>query len=237
MNTDKLLTEMSIPELCGCISVLEQENLGLRAGGESPGMRKALEVAKKEISYYAGNNSSTDLEVEGSRDVIKLIDEVLAQPPIDIEAIKKEAFDKGVAAYRPTAKQVQDWIRDAFDEGKTEKSNETAINLLDLPQQIKETSIVLANTAVEIEKLRASIKTAQMCAMEQVTDLKDGDKPKYGNDKARTAAQAKILDGDDTYKETCDKLSRLEYRQKLDEIALACLRDTFRAHIAIAEMG
>lgn len=153
-----------------------------------------------------------------------------------LDAAEKRGYDKALKEYAASSAQVQRWLAEAREEGQENKDGETIGNLLSLPQQIKEQSKRLAESSVEIEKLRAKVVTMKLNAMELVTSMKDGDKQKYSNDKARTAAQERLLVEDTEYCANCDELGRLEYQQKLGEIELAMLQDTFRANLAIAEM-
>lgn len=201
-------------------------------------MRKALEDARKTIERLEGNIVNL-----GQPFIINLftqIDEALAEPPSDttqqLADAEEHGYNKALKEFTPTAAQVQRWLAEAREEGQEDKTNETISSLYDLPRQIKAQSLKLAESARNIEEIRARTEKSKLNATELVTDMREGDKQKYSNDKARNAAQAGMLEKDEKYTADCDKLTRLVYQQKVGEIDLACLRDTFRATIAIAEM-
>lgn len=97
-------------------------------------------------------------------------------------------------------------------------SEELTKPLLELPENIKTQSQKIADLTIETEKLRISTETSRMQALEIVINLKEGDKQKYNNDKARKVAQERLLADDHLYLDNCDALARQEYQLKTEQI-------------------
>jgi len=135
-----------------------------------------------------------------------------------------------------TPRQVQQLLREAFDEGKAEACNDIRDQLLGLPESIKSQSLYLNEQTILIETLRRSIENSKNQALELVLNATEEGRSKYTNDKARNIAVQQILRDDKKYLENLDELGRKEVQLRRDQIQYEYLQNMFYAYRAIAGM-
>lgn len=140
------------------------------------------------------------------------------------------------AEYALKDKHVQELIADAYTEGMTDRNNETAIQLLELPENIRTQSIRIQLLVEDTEKLRLSIENGKNQALELVLCATEDGKPKYSNDKARNLAVQQLLREDELYLSSIDELSRKESELRKEQIQLTYLENMFYAYRAITGM-
>ncbi len=138
--------------------------------------------------------------------------------------------------YALKAKHVQELISDAYNEGMTDKNNETAIQLLELPENIRVQALRIQLLVEDIEKLRMCIENGKNQALELVLCATEDGKPKYSNDKARSLAVQQLLREDKLYLDSIDELSRKESESRKEQIQLDYLENMFCAYRAISGM-
>ncbi len=193
-------------------------------------MRKALEAAKNELIPLLEPNNPACLTPKGIADVeivIGQIDEALKSEPAENPDDRVDAFQ-----------QTKQGLRDLIEECLIAQSGGRIRNqLLNLPDAIKDQQLEVALISSEIEKLCLLIAHSRNIAFELISGIKEEDKLKYSNEKARTVAQEAYLAEDKAYLENCDKLGRQEWQLKVEQIELDFLRDSFKATLAISQMG
>ncbi len=138
--------------------------------------------------------------------------------------------------YALKAKHVQELISDAYQEGMIDMDNETAIQLLELPENIRVQALRIQLLAEDIEKLRLCIENGKNQALELVLCATEDGKPKYSNDKARNLAVQQLLRDDELYLSSIDELSRKESELRKEQIQLDYLENMFCAYRAISGM-
>jgi len=189
----------------------------------------------------------TPTGIAGIEVLIAQIDEVLAMKSPDsedIEGMIDRAFDAGYkqrdTEYGLKARHVQELISSAYKEGKMDRDDETAIQLIELPASIKSQSSAISDLTADIEKLRMSIATSNNQSWELVlcaTVTDNGKtKEKYTNEKARKMAVEQLLREDKLYLENCDELGRKECELRAEQIQLDYLHNMFKAYLAVAQM-
>ncbi len=136
--------------------------------------------------------------------------------------------------YALKAMHVQELIADAYNEGMTHKDNEIAIQLLEVPENIRAQVLKIQLLAEDIEKLRLCIENDKNQALELVLCATEDGKPKYSNDKARNLAVQQLLRDDELYPSRIDELSRKESELRKEQIQLDYLENMFYAYRAIA---
>ena len=227
-------------------------------------LRAALEAAKEELDplvVYKG--VFTPVGIKHLKETIAAVDEALkSEPPLIgmsdadyrevVQKAKNDGYQEGYEArakeeaLNAPAENPDDGL-DAFKQTKQEiadlkqflesqSGGHVRNQLLNLPDAIKDQQVKVAQTSQEIEKLRLLIAHSRNQAFEFISGIKEGDKLKYSNEKARTVAQESYLAEDKEYLENCDKLGRQEWRLKVEQIELDFLHDSFKATLAIAQM-
>lgn len=202
-------------------------------------MRKTLEESKRimklALDYFSVHVSHDgEAKIGTITQTIAQIDEALAEPPIDIEAIKKVAeqqgYDAGIAT-NSSVLQVEHWIREAYQEGKEDQRGETAVKILELPQQIRELAMKVATDSFAVEEKRLEISR-----IETEVDSIIATDDTLTNDTKRRAAKKLALKQHEKYSGLCAELADLEKRVKFGQVEFYYLQDLFKANIAIAEM-
>lgn len=158
---------------------------------------------------------------------------------IELNESEKRGFERGITA-SPSADQVQRWISEAYEEGKEYQRGETAVNILSLPQQIKEQHQKVANQTVDIEATRKSIKEIELLTMLAITGevTTEGTKvkPKFSNAEAREAELQSRVKDNNGYASLVKKLADDQKQAITDQIQLEYLNNLFIANCEIAEM-
>lgn len=196
--------------------------------------KTALENAKN----YIDSRNLPDAHITDR--ILVQIDEALNSESVDTEQIKEQAFQVGYkqreTEYGLKAKHVQELISDAYKEGKIDRDNETATQLLELPGEIKTRSLMVGDLTANIEQLRLSIANIKSQALELVLSATYAGKPKYSNDKARNLAVEQLLREDKLYLDNIDEISRKECELRKEQIQLDFLHNQFRSYLAVAQM-
>lgn len=175
--------------------------------------------------------------------IIQELDAAINEPVIDIEQIKKQAFQEGytkrsnevLEEQTTSANQVQKWIAEAYKEGRTDRDNETAVELLDLPGIIKGHVQRIAGYAVEIANLGKQLAELELKHSDEILNTDEG-KKKYTNEGARKTAKEAALKTDEKYQELLKQRIEREQKRREEEIELDYQRDLFKARLAIAGM-
>ncbi len=191
--------------------------------------RAALEATKDWINRMEGNIVNPGSP--GAIAVRQIIDEALNEPV--------ENPDDGLDAFKQTKQAIAELAAEVSQLNEIVWQNSPSHirnQLLNLPDAIKDQALKVANTSQEIEKLRLLIAHSRNQAFEFISGIKEGDKLKYSNEKARSVAQETYLADDKAYLGNCDKVSRQEWQLKVEQIELDFLRDSFKATLAIAQM-
>lgn len=114
--------------------------------------------------------------------------------------------------------------------------NELEAELRALPEQIQTEALKLLQLTCDIEKERKTIADRKADAMSVIADIKESGKPKYSNSDMREVAVKTLLNASPEYGNSVDKLGRLEYQQRKQQINIVFFENRFQACRSIARL-